>query len=390
MKNAGIISLFLLLSIRLPITGNNRFDTIRLQTVDKYITDETASLLCRLHTLRDGGVWLGQHDGVWINENGQLDSYFSQLMGKLPAIASFDYMFITRRDNSEGSWTRQQENEIRNRIIAAHEAGIAITMCWHYNDPYTGSTFYAKEITHRRQREESFRSILPGKENHEQFKKDLQKVAEFAHSLRDHNDREIPFIFRPFHEFDGNWFWWGAKYNTPEEFKTVWRFMVHYLKDSLHVHNILYAFSPDINFNTREAYLLRYPGDRYVDILGLDDYRDFKYNGFRVKKAKERIRILGQLSVEKKKPCALTELGYFVKKNKSRKKDLKRIQRMLDVLSEMNETLSYIAFWSNGSDDYCVPQRGDMGEQVFKDFLHQPFILLQGDRSDGDTFQRNK
>lgn len=382
MKRTGSICLILILSFLLPVIGNNRYDTIRLHAVDKHITDETASLLYRLHKLRDGGVWLGQHDGVWIKENGQLDSYFSQLTGKLPAIASFDYMFITRRDNSERSWTRQQENEIRKRIIAAHEAGIAITMCWHYNDPYTGSTFYAKEIPNRRQRQESFRSILPGKENHVQFKKDLQKVAEFAHSLRDNNDREIPFIFRPLHEFDGNWFWWGAKYNTPEEFKTVWRFMVDYLKDSLNVHNILYAFSPDINFDTKEAYLLRYPGDEYVDILGLDDYRDFKYNEALAKKAMERIRIMGQLSAEKNKPCALTELGYFVKKNKSGEKDLKRIQRMLNVLSEMNEILSYIAFWSNGSDDYCVPQRGDMGEQEFTDFLHQPFILLHGDMTD--------
>lgn len=41
---------------------------------------------------------------------------------------------------------------------------------------------------------------------------------------------------------------------------------------------MLYAFSPDIKFDSREDYLLRYPGDDYVDILGFDDYEDFKYD----------------------------------------------------------------------------------------------------------------
>lgn len=124
----------------------------------------------------------------------------------------------------------------------------------------------------------SFKSILPGGQNHERYKKDLRKVAEFSSSLRDDDGKLIPFIFRPFHEFDGEWFWWGAAYNEPEEFKDLWRFTVHYLRDILNVHNMLYAFSPDIKFDSREDYLLRYPGDDYVDILGFDDYEDFKYD----------------------------------------------------------------------------------------------------------------
>ena len=112
----------------------------------------------------------------------------------------------------------------------------------------------------------SFKSILPGGQNHERYKKDLRKVAEFSSSLRDDDGKLIPFIFRPFHEFDGEWFWWGAAYNEPEEFKDLWRFTVHYLRDILNVHNMLYAFSPDIKFDSREDYLLRYPGDDYVDM----------------------------------------------------------------------------------------------------------------------------
>ncbi len=380
MKKTVSICVILILGFVIPVIGSNRYYTIRLYAADKQITDETASLLYRLKQLRNGGVWLGQHDGLWINENGKVDSHFSQLIGKLPAIASFDFMFITRRDNRAGSWTRKQEDEIRKRIIAAHEEGIAITMCWHYNDPYTGTTFYTKEISNKRYRNESFRSILPGGENHAQLKKDLRKIAEFAHSLRDSNGQEIPFIFRPFHEFDGNWFWWGAAYNTPEEFKTVWRFMVNYLRDELQVHNVLYAFSPDVKFDSRDKYLLRYPGDAFVDILGMDDYKDFKTTKHQSEKAKKRIHILGELAAEKQKPCALTEVGYFVDRDNPGKIDVERIQRMLDVFEEMNAPLAYITFWGNGTNDYCVPPPGSPGEHEFTEFLNQPFVLLHDDR----------
>ena len=64
---------------------------------------------------------------------------------------------------------------------------------------------------------------------------------------------------------------------------------------------------------------MSYPGDDYVDILGFDDYEDFKYDKKRTNEARKRIRIVGALANEKKKPCALTEVGYFIKKDNPQK-----------------------------------------------------------------------
>jgi mannan endo-1,4-beta-mannosidase len=358
-----------------PLAADNGSDSLQKQAVDEKMTDETASLLYNLHNQRNKGTLIGQHDGVWIDENGCLVSWISNLTGKLPGIVSYDFMYITNRQNTEGSWHRKMENEIREKIVACNEQGLFVTMCWHYNDPYTGKTFYTKELSGKLS-QTSFRSILEGGENHEVYKKDLRKIAEFSTSLLDKNGKLIPFIFRPFHEFDGEWFWWGADYNTPEEFKSLWRFTVTYLKDSLQVHNLLYAFSPDIKFDSREQYLLRYPGDGYVDILGFDDYGDFKSGRKDNGKAKSRIRIVGELAGEKKKPAALTETGYFILRDKTQDKDLECIEGLLETVSEMHEYLAYVAFWSNGSHDYCVPQQGNTGEKEFKDCLNQPFWVF--------------
>lgn len=359
---------------------NDGYNAIKKNAVDKEMTDETAALLQNIFQLKTKGTMLGQHDGVWMEEGKALTGHLHNLSGRLPAIASYDFMFITNVNNTEGSWFRIREHEIRERIIAADRAGLIITMCWHYNDPYTQSTFYVKELPDASLKMKSFKSILPGGENHERYKKDLRKVAEFSNSLRDDNGKLIPFIFRPFHEFDGEWFWWGAAYNEPEEFKTLWQFTVKYLRDTLNVHNILYAFSPDIKFNSKEDYLLRYPGDDYVDILGFDDYEDFKYNAKRTEQARKRIRIVSSLAKEKNKPCALTEVGYFIKKGNATQVDLQRLENLLKTISDMHSHLSYAVFWGNGGGVYCIPVQNDAGEDIFKSFLEQPFIIMNDNK----------
>lgn len=379
-KLKRLFSFITVLFISISIFAGENIKDIKNRAVDKQLTDETATLLHNIFQLQSKGTMLGQHDGVWMEEGKKITGHIHNLSGRLPAIASYDFMFITNVNNTEGSWYRIREHEIRERIIAANRKGIFITMCWHYNDPYTQKTFYTKELSNEELKMKSFKSILPGGENHERYKKDLQKVAEFSNTLRDDNGKLIPFIFRPFHEFDGEWFWWGAPYNEPEEFKTLWKFTVSYLRDTLKVHNMLYAFSPDIKFESREDYLLRYPGDEYVDILGFDDYEDFKYDKNRTNEARKRIRIVGTLAKEKNKPCALTEVGYFIKKENPDKIDIQRMKYLLETISDMHKYLSYAVFWGNGGGVYCVPIQGDSGEKEFNAFLKQPFILLNDNK----------
>lgn len=110
-----------------------------------------------------------------------------------------------------------------------------ITFCWHYYNPVTGGNFYDTTRV--------VRHILPGGSHHAIFKADLKIIADFAHNAKADNGELIPIIFRPWHEFDGNWFWWGRNHCRVEEFKELYRFTVTYLRDSLQVHNFLYAFS---------------------------------------------------------------------------------------------------------------------------------------------------
>ncbi len=83
-----------------------------------------------------------------------------------------------------------------------------------------------------------------------------------------------PIILAPFHEVNGNWDVWDGTVsnNSPAKFLTAWKH-VHDL--FIGVNNVKFALSynagsvPDVVGNQMSDY---YPGDNYVDYLGLDGF----------------------------------------------------------------------------------------------------------------------
>src|SRR5690606_3494954 len=118
----------------------------------------------------------------------------------------------------------------------------------------------------------------------------------------------VPIIFRPFHEFDGDWFWWGHAHCTATEYKQLYQFTVEYLRDELGVHNFLYAWSPDRNFNSEAQYLERYPGHDYVDLVGMDNYGDLQASTG-MATASHKMKIVSDFAEQHHKVAALTETG---------------------------------------------------------------------------------
>ena len=116
-------------------------------------------------------------------------------------------------------------------------------------------------------------------------------------------------IFRPWHEFDGDWFWWGRNNCTPEELKELYRFTVTYLRDTCGVHNFLYCFSPDINFTSAEEYLRCYPGDEYVDIVAMDNYWLYRFEEKNLDHAHLRLKVISDYAKSVGKIAALSETG---------------------------------------------------------------------------------
>ena len=111
--------------------------------------------------------------------------------------------------------------------------------------------------------------ILPGGDLNQVYTAYLDMVADFDARLQKAN---VPLIFRPFHENNGSWFWWGASGCTPSQYKNLFRYTVEYMRDTKGLHNLLYAYSPGGPLVDEADYLSRYPGDAFVDVIGFDMY----------------------------------------------------------------------------------------------------------------------
>lgn len=184
-------------------------------------------------------------------------------------------------------------------------------------------------------------------------------------------------IFRPFHEFDGGWFWWGKPHATKEEFISLWRFTVSYLRDSLSVHNFIYAFSPDNRFNSEAEFLERYPGDEWVDMVGVDNYGDMGRDGYRIEAATSKLKIVSDYAAKAGKLAAFTETGLESIPNTGWWNDV-----LLKVMKSSGMKVSYVLVWRNDRNSpthYYVPFPGHASVPDFLRFYKDPYTLFEND-----------
>lgn len=352
----------------------------RSYMVNPSATEETVALFYNLKRLSETRFIVGQQDAfhLFFNDN-RGESDMKKTTGRDPGLLGSDFMFITSDRNNEtpNNWFYQQEQLIKEDVVQAYNQGMINAFTWHFNEPYDGEHFYTAEMTSF-QKANAFKSIMPGASNHEYFKAKLDKVASVAKSLVGNDGKPTPIIFRPFHEFDGHWFWWGADYCSPQEFITIWRFMVEYLRDTKGVNNMLFAFSPDNSYTTESGYLSRYPGDDYVDILGMDNYGDFDNEGATgVEKANQKLQIVSDLAKERVKIATLAETGYFVTPGQNSPISNFYSENLYNALTDNDIQIGYMMFWNNTRDTYCIPPPGQPDTNDFIDFANKPRSVLQ-------------
>ncbi|PWB23728.1 glycosyl hydrolase [Flavobacterium sp. HTF] len=352
--------------------------------VDANATKETVALFYNLKKLAKTKVAIGQQDAFnSFYEDAVGESDIKKNTGYDPAVLGSDFMFITDKNNNEqaGNWFYQQEQKIISDAKTAYEKGMINTFCWHLREPNKEESFYTADMT-TEEKSTAFKSILPGGANHEWYKKKLDKIASVVSNLKGTKGELIPIIFRPFHEFDGNWFWWGESFCTAEEYKTAYQFTVDYLKNTKGVHNILYAFSPDNSYSTTQGYLSRYPGDKYVDILGMDNYGDLNNQGNDgVRRANVKLKMISNMALDKVKIAALTETGYRVTATNPPVTNW----FATNLYGALNDnptfdlqiiSISYVMFWNNTKDGYYVPNGSVSNASDFKTFATKPKSAL--------------
>ncbi len=338
-----------------------------LQPIDSKATKRTVALYNNLHNIPQRGVLFGQQDAtsmghIWSSDDDSRGD-LKEICGSHPAVIGADFAGLCSSDPNK---VERKKEELVRLIRETYKRGGVMTICWHATNPMNDKSFYWKES-----QVEAVAEMLPGGEANDKYRAWLKNVAEVMQMVKG-----IPIIFRPLHEFDGDWFWWGANHCSKEDFIALWRYTVEYLRDELKVHNMLYAFSPDCKFNNEEELLDRYPGDDYVDIIAFDEYWDFKPDGGNDPAlALKKSRIVSKVAASRGKIAAMSETGlegvpdttWYTK-------------TLLPILKDEQVSFAYVMVWRNSnysSGHHYAPYKGHPAESDFVEFYNDDFTIFE-------------
>ncbi|WP_169744652.1 glycoside hydrolase family 26 protein [Siansivirga zeaxanthinifaciens] len=322
---------------------------------------EAKDLFTKLKNISQQGIAFGQQAPFGTGNNfpvdNKLDNDFNLVTGDYPAIVGFDLELISLQRFYLDRFITQFATKVRE----AHENGSIITMSWHMVNPNAmqlGGDDTINGVVSR---------MLEGGDLRDNFFSALQKASLLFKALVDADGKPIPILFRPWHEMNGNFFFWGEGFRTTEDYIQLWRDTVDILSNELEVHNLLYVYAPNL-LSSRAEYLKNYPGDNYVDILGIDVY-DFK-NGRFLQNALTNLQITETIAREKNKLFALTETGLQnVTQNDWWTESLYKAIR--------SSAISYTMIWRNDTQTFFyAPFLGHPSESNFRTFLNKDTILL--------------
>ncbi|MFY0626122.1 MAG: beta-mannosidase [Reichenbachiella sp.] len=346
-------------------------------TIDPKATSETIALFNNLDLLSENHtLFAHQHateygHGWWSGEKGNEErSDVKSVCGSHPAMIGVDFGDITHGTKAQRSVAKER---LRRNVVDTYNRGGVTTAAWHFSNPLSEGGFYWKDSVSI----PSVKYLIPGGEANELYKGILKDIAEWANSLKGKNGSLAPVIFRPYHEFDGSWFWWGKEHCTKDEFISLWKFTTSYLRDSLEVHNFLYAFSPDNNFKSEEGFLERYPGDEWVDMVGMDNYADMGRDRYAIDTAAMKLKIISDYAIKHQKLAAFTETGLeSIPDTTWWTETLLRTMRIHDL------KMSYVLVWRNdiqSSTHYYAPFPGQVSAPNFMEFYNDDYTLFEND-----------
>ena len=261
---------------------------------------EAAELLRLISSLSGKHTLTGQHN--FPNTKDKYTQRAAQSWGKVPAVYGQDMGFAKEGD--------QDSYLARPDIVAEckrqYGLGSIVTICWHAVPPTADEpvTFMPRRGAPAPEKlasvqgkltDEQFKDVLtPGTELYQHWCTQVDAVAGFLKQLQ---EARVPVLWRPYHEMNGDWFWWGGRrgeYSTARLYHQIFDRYVNHHK----LTNLVWVWSVDRPERADRQFVDYYPGAQYFDIASLDVYGEFKQSYYD-----------DLLKVAAGKPLALAEVG---------------------------------------------------------------------------------
>ena len=245
-------------------------------------------------------VVTGQHTQTLLQEELSL---IREVTGKEPALLGFELLSyspnINYSDTDDECMKEVHENYgMLSRAWDWAEKKGLVTFTWHWFSPLGGrsKSFFTVNTDF-----DAAKAAAKGSDEYRALISDLDVMAGY---LRPFCDKGVPILWRPFHEGEGDWFWWAAK--GPEPLKALWRIMFERFTKVHHLDNLIWVWTAQYSAGKEQEMTADYPGNDCVDILGVDIYPEAGDDSSH-KDAYVAVRNMGKSL----KPVALAEVGYL-------------------------------------------------------------------------------
>ncbi|MFI3280259.1 MAG: glycosyl hydrolase [Rikenellaceae bacterium] len=186
--------------------------------------------------------------------------WMAEKSGKYPAILCYDFMNMTR----EWSWDEPYSTMISSAEEWTKSGGIVAAM-WHWRDPsFKTDAFYSMNTSNSERTSFDVSKVHDiSSDEYKAMVADIDVVADYLKQLQ---DLGIAVLWRPLHEAQGAWFWWGA--GSAGDCKALWNLLYDRLTNHHNLNNLIWVWTVDKMDGANNWY----PGDDMVDILGTDIY----------------------------------------------------------------------------------------------------------------------
>jgi mannan endo-1,4-beta-mannosidase len=257
--------------------------------VNPHASPEARALLEYLYSISGRYTLAGQHN--YPNHISRWTDRVYDLTGKYPALFGQDFGFSggEDKDSTEArpAMIEEAERQYRN--------GAIVTLTWHAVRPTDDEPVTFHDSVQGHLTDFEWKELLtPGTDLYNRWCAQVDVIAGYLKQLR---DAHVPVLFRPYHEMNGGWFWWGGrpgKDGSAALYRQLFDRFVNYHK----LDNIIWVWNVNAP-NPRMAPIPEYfPGMQYVDLLTEDIYGPFEQNYYN-----------DMLTLAAGKPIALGEVG---------------------------------------------------------------------------------
>jgi mannan endo-1,4-beta-mannosidase len=251
------------------------------------------------------------------------------------------------------------------------EQGFWVNLSCHFRNPWTGgpSGNYEDESTTDPWDRRNITDLLtPGTAANTAWMTQLDEVADGLQTLQ---EQGVIVFWRPLHEMNGDWFWWGGQ--EPDDFIALWQTMFTYFTETRALHNLIWVYSPNAHFDHVEA---TYPGNDYVDVVSLDVYMNLDEDPLNINSMGEYDTL-----VSTGKPMALFEFGAIPATSEGWNTTTYNWTNLIRDIREHYPNVVLVQAWE------YVWQLGYNRYQGLSDLVEDPWIITREELPSGDSIE---